>query len=104
MVLHTGNHGGEGVEQGLKKIADTISRELPHWPSGVQLLLENTSGSGTAVGSRLEELASIVNNFPQNAVGVCLDTAHAWAAGYDISSSGGLEEMLERFDLSLIHI
>ncbi|HHX87000.1 MAG TPA: deoxyribonuclease IV, partial [Firmicutes bacterium] len=98
VVLHTGNHVGEGVQRGLEKIADTINRELPNWPNGVQLLLENTSGSGTALGSRLEELASIVNNFPQNAVGVCLDTAHAWAAGYDISSSGGLEEMLDLFD------
>ena len=98
VVLHTGNHGGAGVQQGLEKIIDTISCELPNWPSGVQLLLENTSGSGTALGSRLEELAFITTNFPQNVVGVCLDTAHAWAAGYDISSSGGLEEMLELFD------
>ncbi len=111
VVLHAGNHGGKGVQQGLEKVADTISRELPHWPPQVQLLLENTSGSGTAIGSRLEELAAIVNYFPREAVGVCLDTAHAWAAGYDFSSPRGLEEMLERFDnliglnrLRLLHV
>ncbi len=111
VVLHTGNHGGAGVEGGLEKVIDTISRELPHWPPGVTLLLENTAGSGTALGSRLEELASIVNQFPPDGVGICLDTAHAWAAGYNISDAGGLRGMLEQFDtligldrLKVLHI
>ena len=98
VVLHTGNHGGQGVERGLQKVTDTISRELERWPAGVELLLENTAGSGTALGSRLEELAAVVNNFPRNRVGVCLDTAHAWAAGYALDSPHGLEETLGQFD------
>lgn len=98
VVLHTGNHGGQGVEQGIEQIIKTISAEQPGWPAAVKLLLENTAGSGTALGSRIEELSQIINAFPRGVLGVCFDTAHGWAAGYDCGSKGGIEETLEQFD------
>lgn len=98
VVLHTGNHGGQGVEQGIEQIIQTISAEQPGWPDSVKLLLENTAGSGTALGSRIEELSRILEAFPRGALGVCFDTAHGWAAGYDCGSKGGIEETLEQFE------
>ncbi len=98
VVLHTGNHGGAGVEQGLEQVAETIAGSLPGWPGGVKLLLENTAGSGTALGSTFEELARVLRNFPPGELGVCLDTAHGWAAGYDFGSADGVKELLEQFE------
>lgn len=111
VVLHTGNHGGAGVEQGLERIIETIAAALPGWPSGVKLLLENTAGSGTALGSTFEELARLLKAFPSGTLGVCLDTAHGWAAGYDFGSATGVKELLEQFErliglenLCLLHL
>ena len=61
------------------------------------LLLENTAGSGTALGSRLEELAEILRAFPDGCLGICFDTAHAWGAGYDLGSAAATERFLEQF-------
>jgi len=111
VVVHTGNHGGQGVEKGLRQVIDSISALMPTWPDSVQLVLENTAGSGTAIGSRLEELAQILAVFPKDSLGICLDTAHLWAAGYDISSQSGVASMFGEYDtllgidsLKLIHV
>lgn len=111
VVLHTGNHGGAGVEEGLEQIIETIAGSQPEWPDGVRLLLENTAGSGTALGSSFEELARILKSFPPHTLGVCLDTAHGWAAGYDFASADGVKELLEQFErfigleaLCLLHL
>jgi deoxyribonuclease IV len=98
VVLHTGNHGGQGIEPGLEQIIAAIAAALPAWPESVKLLLENTAGGGTALGSRLEELARILNAFPRGTLGVCFDTAHGWAAGYDLSGSAGVAQLLEQFE------
>ena len=98
VVLHTGNHGGLGIQQGLKRITETIAAEMVRWPASVKLLLENTAGSGTAIGSKLEELAEILKAFPDGKLGICFDTAHAWGAGYDLSSASSTEQLLEQFD------
>lgn len=98
VVLHTGNHGGRGEEEGLDAVTAVLAEEMPRWPEGVTLLLENTAGSGTALGSRFEELARLVLAFPPASLGVCLDTAHAFAAGYDFGSARGTETALESFD------
>lgn len=101
VVLHTGNHGGEGVDKGLEQIVSVIKEELPGWPPEVKLLLENTAGSGTALGSRFEELAEILSHFPRHTLGVCIDTAHGWAAGYDLGSPEGVEETISHFDATV---
>ncbi len=111
VVLHTGNHGGAGVEEGLEQIIETIDGALPKWPDGVKLLLENTAGSGTALGSSFEELARILKSFPPYTLGICLDTAHGWAAGYDFGTADGVKMLLEQFErliglesLCLLHL
>lgn len=111
VVLHTGNHGGEGKAKGLAQIIESIGEGLPGWPDSVQLLLENTAGSGTALGSDYAELGEILKAFPAGKLGVCIDTAHSWAAGYDFGSSEGIKISLEELDqavglenLKVIHV
>jgi deoxyribonuclease IV len=111
VVLHTGNHGGQGVDKGMAQIISSIGEGLPLWPESVMLLLENTAGSGTALGADFEELGEILKSFPRGRLGVCIDTAHSWAAGYDIGSAAAADKVLTSLDkavglenLKVIHV
>lgn len=111
VVLHTGNHGGQGVKKGMAQIINCIGEGLSQWPESVMLLLENTAGSGTALGANFEELAEILQFFPKGRLGTCIDTAHSWAAGYDISTETAVNKTLAVFDqtvglenLKVIHV
>ena len=111
VVLHTGNHGGQGVEQGLKQIIESIEAGLPTWPETVKLLLENTAGSGTALGANYSELGAVLKAFPKGSLGVCIDTAHSWAGGYDFSCEEGVKRALAELNsevglenLNVIHV
>jgi deoxyribonuclease IV len=106
VVLHTGNHGGVGKEKGLAQIIESITEGLSGWPDSVQLLLENTAGSGTALGADYIELGEILQAFPAGKLGVCIDTAHSWAAGYDFGSADGVKKCLDELDkaVGLEHI
>lgn len=99
VVLHTGNHGNGGREEGLVRLVETLKKEVPTWAEGTMLLLENTAGGGSALGSRLEELGEILRCFsPNDPLGICLDTAHAWAAGYNLSQKEGVNKTLDILD------
>ena len=106
VVLHTGNHGGEGREKGLAQIIKTIGEGISNWPDSVQLLLENTAGSGTALGADYTELGEILKAFSAGRLGVCIDTAHSWAAGYDFGSADGVKKSLDELDqaVGLVHL
>ena len=101
VVLHTGNHGGEGKEKGLSQIIESIAEGLPAWPDSVQLLLENTAGSGTALGADYSELGDILKAFPPGKLGICIDTAHSWAGGYDYGTAEGVKKSLAILDKAL---
>jgi deoxyribonuclease-4 len=84
---------------GLARNADAIVEALSRVPGRVRVLLETTAGSGTALGATFEELAEIIARVPgamRRRVGVCIDTAHIFAAGYDISSA--YDDVISRFD------
>lgn len=111
---HIGSHRGEGPDVGLRQIASRVGIVLAEAPRGVRLVLENSAGGGDTLGSTLEELARILEAVPAAAaehLGFCLDTAHLWGAGYDISTADGVREVLDRFDaliglerLALVHL
>ena len=93
--VHLGAHTGAGVERGLANAASALD-ELDV-PDGVTVLVESDAGSGTKLGDDFEHLARVLAESDQD-LEVCLDTAHAFAAGYDLSSAAAVEEALEEFD------
>jgi len=100
VVLHPGAHTGSGVDAGVAKIAQSLNRihdDLPHITS--LTLLETTAGQGTALGRSFEEIAAIIDQVEaKDRIGVCLDTCHIFAAGYDIRTSDGYQEVMNAFD------
>jgi deoxyribonuclease IV len=102
VVVHPGARGESRPEQAVAMAIESIkqaAKRLP--PSGMRILVENTAGMGTAIGSRLEEVGAIVNALSGFQVGACLDTAHLFAAGYDIKNVSGLEATLEVIDSTI---
>lgn len=113
---HIGAHVGAGIEYGLKRVAQALneilsSPEAQEAPS-VKILLENSAGEGTELGARLDEFGLILDNIKDmGRIGVCMDTCHAFSAGYDLTKPEGLEEMITQMDhyvglerLQLIHL
>ena len=93
--VHLGAHTGAGVENGLENAAGAID-ELDV-PSEVTVLVESDAGSGTKLGGEFEHLAR-VREASETTPDVCLDTAHAFAAGYDLSTAEGVAEVIEEFE------
>jgi deoxyribonuclease-4 len=101
---HIGSHRGLGREAGMRRIVDTVRAVLAASPTGVRLVLENSSGGGDLLGSQIEELAAILDGVAAGGVDAgphrlafCLDTAHLWGAGYDVSTSDGADAVVSRF-------
>jgi len=99
VVMHPGSHGGDGVEVGLKRFTANLDKTLELVGNEVIVLLETTAGQGTGLGSSFKELASIIQSskYPDR-LGVCVDTCHIFAAGYDIRSVEKYRETMEEFD------
>jgi deoxyribonuclease IV len=99
-ILHPGAHMQAGVEAGLKKISASIN-EIFSETKGLTtpLLLETTAGQGSGLGHTFEELAHIINGIEQQErLGVCLDTCHIFAAGYDIRTQETYQRTMNHFD------
>jgi deoxyribonuclease IV len=102
LVVHPGARGEASVESAIATIVEGVKQAARRVPLGkMQILIENTAGMGTSVGSRLEEVAAIVKGLREVNVGVCLDTAHLFAAGYDIKSVAGLEQTIELIEQTI---
>jgi deoxyribonuclease-4 len=113
LVLHPGAHLGAGEEAGLERIIESIDRVLSGIPKiKTRIALETTAGQGSCLGSKFEHLAYIISRVrePQRLC-ICLDTAHIFAAGYDIGSEEGIRKTFREFDrvvgrdrLAAIHV
>lgn len=97
LVFHPGAHLGSGVEVGLRTIAASLRLALAQLPeSRVRILLENAAGQGTTLGSKFEELASVLAQVDRpDRLGVTLDTCHLFAAGYDFRDERSYGEMMD---------
>jgi deoxyribonuclease-4 len=97
VVFHIGSHGGSGEEAGLERLVQGIRRTFEGAPDSVMLLLENDVGGGGKLGYRFENLAAVLALVPEHAdrLGICLDTAHLWGAGFDIGSPEGATRTLD---------
>jgi deoxyribonuclease IV len=97
VVLHPGAHTGSGEEAGIQRVADALNRihaEMPEFANTLTLL-ELTAGQGTTLGSSFEQLADIICRVDDDTrVGVCIDTCHALAAGYDFRTPEGYADMM----------
>jgi deoxyribonuclease-4 len=98
LVAHPGSYKGHSLEEGIGAFVRSLREAVRgRKVNGLALLLENTAGSGAAIGSRFEELAEIRRLAEPRAgveIGYCLDTAHCLAAGYDVATVRGLRETL----------
>jgi len=100
LVAHPGSHLGSGEEAGIARIATALNRLLAQRPGrDVMVLLETTAGQGHSVGHKFEHLRAILDALETpNRVGVCIDTCHIFAAGYDLRTEKGYHDVMQRFD------
>lgn len=102
VVVHPGSRGQASVEQSIGAIIESVKQAARRVPMGhMRILIENTAGMGEAVGAQLEEVGAIVRGLRDLGAGACLDSAHLFAAGYDIRTEGGLEHTVERIERTI---
>ncbi len=98
-VTHLGSHVGSGEDNGIKRFSDALDEIVKRAKPKAMILLENTAGSGDGIGYRFEHLKRIIEKQAKASdIGVCLDTAHTFEAGYNIKDKAGLEDTLKSFD------
>lgn len=100
LVVHPGARGEGSTAQAISTIVESVKQATKRVPLGrLKVLIENTAGMGTAVGSRLEEVGEIIGGLLRDLpVGACLDTAHLFAAGYDIKSEPGFVSTINQIE------
>lgn len=100
LVLHPGSHLGKGAQAGLACVVRNLDRLHAEHPAlKVRIALETTAGQGSCLGARFEEIAAILDGVKSpGRLEVCLDTAHVFAAGYDLSAPKGTERTFAEFD------
>ncbi len=100
VVLHPGAHRGDGVRQGIRRLTDRLNIIFEETVfSNTKILIEGTSGQGTTLGSSFEELRDIMAGIREiDRVGICLDTAHLFAAGYNLRGHKSYHKVWEDFD------
>jgi deoxyribonuclease-4 len=112
VVTHLGSHLGKGADVGLENITSAVNQALSKDRGGVVLLLENTAGTKNSMGSSFEDIKKILDGIEnRKRVGVCFDTAHAFAAGYDLRTAETVNDTIAKFDkilglglLKVIHL
>lgn len=99
IVAHLGSHKGKGDEKGIQMLVRAFTKAAEDTPDDVMILLENTAGQKNSVGSDFGQLGSILSKLkPAKRFGICLDTCHAFAFGYDMSTEKGAAATLKEFD------
>jgi deoxyribonuclease-4 len=102
VVTHLGSHLGKGTDIGLERIRSAVNQAISENESHVMLLLENTAGTKNSMGSFFEDIRKILDGIEnRKRVGVCFDTAHAYAAGYDLRTPDGIDRTMKEFESTL---
>jgi deoxyribonuclease-4 len=113
LVMHPGSHLGTGLEEGIQRIIESFDQLHERTKDyDLTVLLETTAGQGTNIGFTFHQLRAIIDGVQDNRrLGVCLDTCHVFAAGYNIGTRDGYERMWQEFDdvigldrLKVIHL
>ena len=112
LVTHLGSHLGAGMQTGFTRLINAINQAFNDTEGGVTLLLENTAGTRNSMGSTLEDIQHIIKQLSHpERVGICFDTSHAFAAGYELRTEESVEEIVSKIDeiigfekLKLVHL
>jgi len=98
LVTHLGSHKGSGEENGIKRLTNALNK-VAETKADVMILLENTAGQKNSVGSNFKQLAEIFSKCkPTKKFGICLDTCHAFVAGYDLRTKDAAKKTMKEFD------
>lgn len=99
LVTHLGHHLGNGIAGGRKRVIDAISTALAAADNNAMLLLENTAGEKNGVGNSFEHINAIIEGVGHDdRIGICFDTCHAFAAGYELRTKEGIDDTLKMMD------
>jgi deoxyribonuclease-4 len=99
LVTHLGHHPGMSIEEGRSRVVNAINRAIEESPSGTILLLENTAGEKNGIGNSFEDISLVLDGISERKrAGVCLDTCHAFGAGYDLRTDEAIGDTLSKFD------
>jgi deoxyribonuclease IV len=102
VIFHVGSHLGAGFDAGLERVVDALARILGRTNERTWLLMENSAGAGGTIGRSLEELARILDasgGHPR--LGICLDSCHLYASGYDITQAAVTQQLVDELDGSI---
>jgi deoxyribonuclease-4 len=102
LIIHIGHRLESSEDEAIEAVSQGIHQAFEKVKNSVILLMENTAGQGTEIGYNFEQINKIVERVQENKrMGVCLDTAHSFEAGYDLSNKDGIERTLESFDQAI---
>jgi deoxyribonuclease-4 len=112
LIIHIGHRMESSEDEAIEAVSRGINQAFDSVKNSVVLLMENTAGQGTEIGYRFEQIRKIMDGVQESGrLGVCLDTAHSFEAGYDLSNKEGIERTIESFDqriglkrLHLLHL
>jgi deoxyribonuclease-4 len=104
VIFHVGSHLGAGFEAGLERASAALTQILERCEGDTWLLMENSAGAGGTIGRSLDELAALLERLDHHPrLGVCLDSCHLYASGYDVTDRAGVDSLVaevdKRFDL-----
>ena len=104
LVIHLGSHKDMGRDHGVQQLLKSCGKAVDNYKSSfkknldVTILLENSAGQKGSIGSKLEELGEILDKLSNKTYGICLDTCHAFASGYDLSTEEACKRFINDFD------
>jgi len=102
LIIHIGHRMDSSEDEAIEAVAWAINQVFDRVKNPVILLLENTAGQGTEIGYEFNQIKKIIERVEQrDRIGICLDIAHAFEAGYDLSKKDGIEKTLESFDKTI---
>jgi len=112
LIIHIGHRMESSEDEAIGAVSQAVNQAFERAPNAIILLMENTAGQGTEIGHNFDQIKRIIEGVHDHErMGVCLDTAHTFEAGYDLSSKDGIDRTLEKFDetiglkrLHLLHL
>jgi deoxyribonuclease IV len=102
VVFHIGSHLGAGMDAGIDRVTEAMSKVLDRCSETTWLLMEDTAGAGDTIGRSIDELALVFDRLDAHPrLGLCLDSCHLYASGYDVTDRAALDALLDEVDASI---